>query len=89
MEVFYMVRIPIKIGSFRDIQALASLAAELPYKLQVGDGRLTVGAKSILSIFCLNLRGGLHLLADCPAEEEVQLRQQLGAIAQETLLSAL
>jgi hypothetical protein len=48
-----------------------------------------VGAKSILSIFCLNLRGGLHLLADCPAEEEVQLRQQLGTIAQETLLSAL
>ena len=84
-----MVPISIKISSFRDIQAVASLAAELPYKLQVGDGRLTVGAKSILSIFCLNLRGGLHLLADCPAEEEAQLRRRLGAIAEDPLRSAL
>ena len=76
-----MVQFPIRLRSFHDIQALAALAAERPYRIQVGDGRIFVGAKSFLSIFCLNLRGNLQLVADCPEEELPLLRQRLGSIA--------
>lgn len=75
-----MVQFPIRLRSFQDIQKLAALAADKPYRIQVGDGRVYVGAKSILGIFCLNLRGGLQLLADCPEEERPLLQERLGPI---------
>jgi hypothetical protein len=80
-RTFSMAQFPIKFHSFQDIQRLATLAAEKSYRIQVSDGTHTVGAKSFLGIFCLNLHKELSLQAECTAAEWDQLLLETAYLA--------
>ena len=71
-----MLELHIKATSFEDIRAISDLAAAEAYEIVVTDGERVVNAKSLMSIFSLDMDRPLRLQLDCSETDSESFRQK-------------
>ena len=71
----------VRAKSFEDVKAISALAAQEEFQILITDGICTVNAKSLLSLFSLNMDHPLLLRLDCSKEDCDAFRMKAGRYA--------
>jgi len=59
----------IRLSSFQDIRDLSAIAGKMNFLIRITDGHREGNAKSLMSIFGLNLRQNLTVQANCEDDD--------------------
>lgn len=64
-----MKEMTIRLSSFQDIRDLSAIAGKMNFPIRITDGHREGNAKSLMSIFGLNLRQNLTVQANCEDDD--------------------
>ena len=64
-----MKEMTIRLGSFQEVRDLSAVAGKMNFPVRITDGHREGNAKSLMSMFGLNLRQPLFVQLDCDEDD--------------------
>ena len=64
-----MKEMTIRLGSFQEVRDLSAIAGKMNFSVRIKDGHREGNAKSLMSMFGLNLRQPLTVQLDCDEDD--------------------